>query len=173
LKWDLCAKNLVLSDNNLKVTRPAGKGSNSRNATVIGNIGVQSGTHTWKFRVESPITGNTDSTAVYWVCLGVTTESLTKDIEKSDTYHIPGETFSYCTCGGEMYRNFDKKISGKNTSTGPGSILTMTLDCDNGTLAFHSSMSNSEILKIEVPAKTKLFPFAHLYYRNNSVTIIH
>jgi len=60
--------------------------------------------------------------------------------------------------------------TGNDDEIGPGTLITLELDCDLGTLGF--TANNDQFLKINVPKSTTLYPWVYMYNAQNSVTWI-
>eukprot|EP01126_Amoeba_proteus_P060759 TRINITY_DN8079_c2_g1_i1.p1 TRINITY_DN8079_c2_g1~~TRINITY_DN8079_c2_g1_i1.p1 ORF type:complete len:195 (+),score=40.69 TRINITY_DN8079_c2_g1_i1:749-1333(+) len=164
--WSLVGADTELKEKT-KVTKIHRNGHDSGNA--IGPIAWNSGIHVWKLRVDSPIQGATTSDRIHWIVMGVAVQQQFRSDFLPTYYHVSGKTFGYGTYGGIHYSSLGK-VSGSDIPAPPGTIFTLLLDCDEGTLSFSSN--NSEFFKINVPKNTFLAPWVHLHTVDNSVTLI-
>jgi len=149
-------------------------------AFAIATSGVQKGVRSWKWLVDidGPGGGWTNPSKLHWIAIGITTEYYKNNFEsfKRDylnSSHNP--TFSIDTWGntgsaknGEGFGS--NSVSGAYPQIPPGTIITLTLDCDAHQLSY--SKNNEEFLKITVPKNETLFPFARLYDKGNFVTFM-
>jgi hypothetical protein len=161
-EWGTVKSKLLLSNNKKTVTKHTSTTLNHNSCGALGSIGWDTGIHEWKLHVSGS-GGSTTSAQIHWICLGVATQIV------SNTYHLAGTTFSHCTWPGYTFYNMGV-VSGSDIATPPNTIVTFTLDCDAGTLAF--AQNGSEFLKINVPKNTLLYPWVHLHSPDNVVTIV-
>jgi len=162
--WDVSKQGSELALNSLKSAKKVGK-EGLANSSVIGKIGWNSGVHTWKLHVYGEA-GATTPLLIHYIVIGVATE-----INQENICHVPGKTFGLCTYQNAKLYNLGEIFSDYKTIP-PNTIVTLVLDCDNGTLAF-SIPVHGEILRIRVPTKQMLYPWACLYAKENSVSFIY
>lgn len=163
LYWDVITTALVVSSDRRSVDK-IGR-TNQNNSQAIASSGWEDGIHTWTLLVNGSL-GVSTTRQLHWIVIGVAVESFKYDPFKS--YDGKGQTFGHSTRG-EEYFNMGK-LSGSCTKVAPGTEVTLTLDCDEGTLSY--SQNGLEYLKIKVPQHTTLYPWVHLKAQKNSVTFV-
>eukprot|EP01127_Copromyxa_protea_P010305 TRINITY_DN2506_c0_g1_i2.p1 TRINITY_DN2506_c0_g1~~TRINITY_DN2506_c0_g1_i2.p1 ORF type:complete len:289 (-),score=17.70 TRINITY_DN2506_c0_g1_i2:14-880(-) len=156
--WVVSESNLRVSEEGCVVTKTA-RGNAS---LAIGSQGWMRGIHSWKLLLNGKIAGQTTRNKLHYIVVGVATEKIQRTMPNS--LHVEGHTFGKCTCCNQPDHG-----EGSETIIPPGTTITLTLDCDMGTLAFRVE---KEFLKIKVPRNTLLYPWVFLGDSSNSVTIV-
>jgi hypothetical protein len=156
--WTDVLAGLTLSPDKKTVTKTAPNGH--PDSCAMGSVGWNNGVHEWKLLVSGS-GGSTTNDRIHIIRIGVTTQAI-------NNYHVAGTNFVHSSYGGSNCNM--GVVSGDNTPTPPNTVVTVTLDCDAGTLAF--AQNGNEFLKINVPKNTILYPWVHLYSTNNVVTIV-
>lgn len=162
LFWEVTT-NLSLSEDKMTVTKRI---YSDENCQAIASKGWNVGVHSWKFRVNGGEDGLTTTREIFWIAIGVASGYFKQ--HPLDKNYVPGHTFGHSTWDSTELFSLDK-VSGCPVCVGPNTVITLSLDCDNGILSF--SRDESEYLIINVPRNTILYPWADLSHINNCVTI--
>lgn len=164
LYWEVTKNKLGVSADRKTAIRMNNDGYN--NCQAVASEGWKTGIHSWKVRLNGT-GGHTSAQKIHWIVFGVAMESFKND--PVDGHHVEGQTFGHCTWNGLEYFSLGK-VSGCAANVAPNAVVTLTLDCDQGTLSY--AHQGCEYLRVNVPKNTMLYPWAHLYAVGNSVEFV-
>jgi len=141
---------LRISNNLLTATNTSGS-----NASVLGTVGLTTGKHSWRIRIESLKYNQ-------WIAIGIATKPL------------PNKTFNYnhawCFCSSNW--KYSKGIRTAATSGNwlTGETLEITVDCDTKEM----KLENFNTLKTDFLSgfSGTVFPYFNLGQRANSISLI-
>lgn len=158
--FEICGSSLEVSQDRRTVTKIGSPSHENCNAIAL--EGWNSGRHVFKCRVNN----SANQGPVHWINIGVSTHR----IFNQTNYHVSGTTFFHNTHDNNNGFN-SGVVSGAEKQINANSIVTLDLDCDNGTLSFSIDTDPVHFV-ITVPKNVLLYPCAHLYAVGNSVEFV-
>jgi len=165
ITWDdKCAPNAIMLSGDRKTATTTTASFECSSVRASG--GYENDVHLWYLECTCPKLHNG---SFYWICAGVVTEDF--DLKMAPVMQA-SKTFGHRLDGNtETVFYSQGKIAGKDFKvTNPHIELRFILNCTEGTLDIQSLDSKGDFVRINVPKKTRLYPWANLLEKGCSVT---